>query len=1171
MASFAGSSQISPKAKTYGVFLSFRGEDTRDNFTCHLCTALVDRGIKVYRDDQLDRGGDIWAQLCGAIEDSYISVVVFSQDFASSKWCLEELVKIMDCRRVMDQVVIPVFYQVSPTNVRFQKESFNKSFAKHELNLRKDAYKHKEKVLSWRKALEEAANLSGWSSSSRGIRDDSELIQHIVKDVLKKLELRRSNLTEGLVGIEKTQKEIQSLLEKEQVIGIWGQGGIGKTIIAKVMFNKLCCQYDCVCLMENISKEAEEQGLPRLCRNLFLDLLKEDDPTHNNVASLETKKVLIVLDGVEGYDQLEYLCQRTHLLSYLREDSRLIITSRNRHVLSNIANDKIYGVKILDTKESLKLFSLKAFKNSQPKKGYEQLSNQALEYAGGIPLALHVLGSHLWNRSIEFWESTLRKLKNSPHKDIQKVLRVSYDGLDDLEKKIFLDIAFFFREENKNRVVRILDACGFEPNSGIVVLEDKALITISSFDKKIQMHDLLLEMALEIVREQSSGGRSRLRDAKEICDVIRDNTGTNAVEGIMLDTSQIDQDLHFSSDIFKKMKKIRFLKLYIPKGESSNNYLPHGLEQFPDELRYLEWHGYPLKSFPLRFCSKLLVEIHLCYSDVEVLWMEGKIAKDLSNLEVIDLSDCSKLESLPDLSNAKKLRWVNLSGCKKLRYLHPSVLSAGKLVTLLLDRCTSLIQVKSEETLESLKKISVNGCPSLMEFDVQSALIERLDLSKTAIRTLHTSIGDIKNLKSLNLEGLRLERLVNELSKLKSLEYLNLSRSGLEFDKDQLRVLFDGLKSLEKLHLKHCSNLFELPDNIHALSQLNELRLDGSSITSLPASIKNLTRLEILSLENCNNLVSVPELPPFIKDFNVNSCDSLKRVSSLRSLATKMIGKMKRILMKDCLKLENSDSIIQDLHLTMASAAFNNVLVRSFDNRLHSFNYNKVEVCLPGKSVPRQLKNRTTESSAIIIIRVPNPSSVMGFLLSVVLSPSSEAKQGIADSHIYCRCYSADGTEIGDRTTWSSAINKLNSENLFVWYDPYFYDAILKTRETHVSFEFSTDHGLGVIKDCGVRVIDASEFHGVIRGMDLEWHKKVELGVKLGLALDLQVQRQVECEVDLGNLLFALEYNWKLNKKMASEIQSRRNEMVKIILPQSVYPPRPAINTIPHGFEDILD
>ncbi|MED6134167.1 hypothetical protein PIB30_034784 [Stylosanthes scabra] len=551
-------------------------------------------------------------------------------------------------------------------------------------------------------------------------------------------------------------------------------------------------------------------------------------------------------------------------------------------------------------------------------------------------------------------------------------------------------------------------------------------------------------------------------------------------------------------------------------------------------------------------------------------------SQDLSNLEVIDLSECRKLENLPDLTNAKRLRWVNLSGCEKLRYLHPSVLSAGKLATLLLDRCTNLVQVKSEKRLESLKKISVNGCSSLREFEVRSHLIEKLDLSKTAIRTLHTSIGDIKNLKSLNLEGLRLESLVKELSKLKSLEYLNLSRSGLKFEKDQLRVLFDGLKSLAKLHLKHCINLFELPDNMDALSQLNELRLDGSSITALPASIKNLTRLEILSLENCNQLVRLPELPASIKELNINNCASLESLSSLRSSASKMIGKMKHILAQDCLKLGNKDSIVEDLLLTMASAAFHNVLVRSYDNRLHSYNYNRVEACLSGKSVPRQFKNRTIESSSITIVRTPNPAAVLGFLLSAVLSPSPEAKQGMETSHIYCRCYSADGTPIGDCTSWSSAIDNLHSDNLFVWYDPYFCDSVIKTHEKQVSFEFSSDDGLGVIKDCGVRVIGPSEFHRVLWGITLEYDQKVELGVKLGLALDIQRQADSESELDLTNLLFALEYRWKLKPQMESELESRRKEMAEIItreidkLRLSVYPPRPAVDSITRGLIDIL-
>ena len=103
--------------------------------------------------------------------------------------------------------------------------------------------------------------------------------------------------------------------------------------------------------------------------------------------------------------------------------------------------------------------------------------------------------------------------------------------------------------------------------------------------------------------------------------------GTDAVEGITLDLSQTI-DLQLSSDIFKKMNNIRFLKFYIPAGQSSSNkYLPRVLEQFPEKLRYLEWDGFPLESLPLSFCAKLLVEIRMPYSNIEELWqgMQVKI------------------------------------------------------------------------------------------------------------------------------------------------------------------------------------------------------------------------------------------------------------------------------------------------------------------------------------------------------------------------------------------------------------------------------------------------------------------------------------------------------------------------------------------------------------------
>ncbi|CAL2238221.1 unnamed protein product [Prunus armeniaca] len=142
----------------YDVFLSFRGEDTRTNFTDHLYKALCDKGIYTFIDRELVRGEEISPALVEAIEESRISLIVFSEKYASSRWCLDELVKILQCKESKQQIVLPIFYKVDPSDVRHQISSYGDAFVHHERKFKDD----KEKVLKWRRALKEVANLSGW-------------------------------------------------------------------------------------------------------------------------------------------------------------------------------------------------------------------------------------------------------------------------------------------------------------------------------------------------------------------------------------------------------------------------------------------------------------------------------------------------------------------------------------------------------------------------------------------------------------------------------------------------------------------------------------------------------------------------------------------------------------------------------------------------------------------------------------------------------------------------------------------------------------------------------------------------------------------------------------------------------------------------------------------------
>ncbi|XVF41605.1 hypothetical protein PTKIN_Ptkin01aG0292700 [Pterospermum kingtungense] len=132
------SALISPCA--YHVFLSFRGADTRKNFTDHLYRALVQVGIRTFRDDEeVERGNNIKDEIEKAIlHESKIFIIVFSKDYASSTWCLNELVKILEHRKSSQHIVLPVFYDVDPSRVKNQTGSYAEAFARHEENFKSE-------------------------------------------------------------------------------------------------------------------------------------------------------------------------------------------------------------------------------------------------------------------------------------------------------------------------------------------------------------------------------------------------------------------------------------------------------------------------------------------------------------------------------------------------------------------------------------------------------------------------------------------------------------------------------------------------------------------------------------------------------------------------------------------------------------------------------------------------------------------------------------------------------------------------------------------------------------------------------------------------------------------------------------------------------------------------
>ncbi|KAH9727003.1 ADP-ribosyl cyclase/cyclic ADP-ribose hydrolase [Citrus sinensis] len=198
MASSSSSSSLTGHSK-YKVFLSFRGEDTRNGFTSHLAAALHRKQIQFFIDDEeLEKGDEISPALFIAVETSDISVIILSKDYASSKWCLNELVNILDCKKMNGKIVIPVFYQVDPSDVRKQRRSFGEAFVHHENNF-------PDKVQKWRDALTEASNLSGYDSTES--RENLKIRTAIIPQRIKK----RLQLMKVLIVLDDVHDEFTEL------------------------------------------------------------------------------------------------------------------------------------------------------------------------------------------------------------------------------------------------------------------------------------------------------------------------------------------------------------------------------------------------------------------------------------------------------------------------------------------------------------------------------------------------------------------------------------------------------------------------------------------------------------------------------------------------------------------------------------------------------------------------------------------------------------------------------------------------------------------------------------------------------------------------------------------------------------------------------------------------
>ncbi|KAK9930872.1 hypothetical protein M0R45_018178 [Rubus argutus] len=452
-----------------------------------------------------------------------------------------------------------------------------------------------------------------------------------------------------------------------------------------------------------------------------------------------------------------------------------------------------------------------------------------------------------------------------------------------------------------------------------------------------------------VIQEGEPGKRSRLWNFDDINHVLTNNTGTDKIKGIQIAWERVawewerePDEICLNATSFSVLKNLVYFsdRMGVVLGYSGN------IDYLSNKLRWLDWHGCPLQSFPSNFHPKELVWLNIDSAIITRLW-EGR--KIFPNLTSMILTGCRSLLELPDLTGIpylkeltidrlQNLENLDLCGCSKLatfleinrkmdslrklrlafsgiKELHPSIGNLIGLKDLDLSYCKNLTTLPcSIDRWQNLETLDLKECTKLAtspEINRKMDSLRYLNLSCSGIKELHPSIGNLIGLKHLSLRGCKkLTTLPCSIYGLQNLETLDLSQCSklVTFPTNTKSLHEDNgdgslwLPKLKVLRMEGCNSYFLT--TLDCLETLTELDLSSNSFVSLPACISKFVNLEKLDLSCCERLREIPELPPNLLEVDVSDCESLEKFWKLsKVLEGKELLGIKVIILLNCNRL----------------------------------------------------------------------------------------------------------------------------------------------------------------------------------------------------------------------------------------------------------------------------